>query len=153
MNISVKKEMVSHLKTSHGICNSKTLSFHRLCEYFPFYRMWPDHFSSQPDYFMHNLCSIVYADSAMASASHPNSGPTVETPHQPLRFFSFPKRPFGCYESASSLLKYRQKYFFLRFTRTDQHFTPLQICRAPPGIAFCGALQWCATMEGILWND
>ena len=71
--------------------------------------------SSRPDYNITCTChtqsaylrSIAYADSAMPSVCHPSSGPTIETPHQP-RSFSFPKWPFGCYESASSSLNQKR---------------------------------------------
>ena len=77
-------------------------------------RLWPATFPadliiiSHACVITHNLCSIMYADSAMASVSRPSCGPTIETPHKP-RYFSFPKWPFACYESASSSLKIHAK--------------------------------------------
>ena len=57
-------------------------------------RLWPDHFSSRPDYNImcsvvtHNLRLTLYADSAMTSVSRPSCGPTIETPQQPRSFLS-----------------------------------------------------------------
>ena len=108
-------------------------------------RLWLDHFSSRPDYFIHYLCSIVYADSAMASASHPSSGPTIETPHQP-RSFSFTKQPFGCCESASSLLKYRRNIFScaLHGQISTSHLCKYaeRLRASPSAVHYNGALQW-----------
>ena len=63
----------------------------------------------------HNLRSVIYADSAMASVSRPSCGPTIG------------------YESGSSSLKIHVKNF-PRFAQTDQHFTPLptRSAWAPP---------------------
>ena len=68
-------------------------------------RLWPDHFSSRPDYNIKKL--------------HTSQD------------LSFPKRPFGCCESASSSLKIHAK-FFPSFAQTDQHFA--EHLQAPPSV-------------------
>ena len=82
----------------------------------------------------------------MASVSRPSSGPTTETPHQP-RSFSFPKRPFGCYKSASSSLKIHAKIFPMLFAER------LALCASAETLSTSGhRLPRCAMMVGFFYG-
>ena len=80
-------------------------------------RLWPDHFSSRPDY---NITCSVVTHNLLIMQTRQWHLFLVLVVGLPLKLqwttaakvFSFPKRPFWYYESASSSLKIHAKIFF-----------------------------------------